>query len=227
MSLSTALSEGMARLLEVLARHPRLRRRIVAQAHRPTGPVGRVVAQMMATRPSNVERNRWAVDELAVGSTDRVLEIGFGPGVAIEALLTQVTEGDVWGIDHSAVMVRKAAHRNARAIAEGRLRLTQASVADVDETLGPLDLILAVNNLGMWPDPPTQLKRLRLMLKPGGRIAIGAQPRTPGANADAARRGADEVAALLADAGFDSIEIRQLDLDPPTMLIIGTRTGPT
>ncbi len=205
----------------------RLRRRLVAQAHRPTGPLGRVVAQIMATRPSNVARNRWAVDQLAVGPADRVLEIGFGPGVAIEALVARVTEGYVWGVDHSDVMVRKAARRNARAIAEGRLRLTQASVADVDETLAPLDLILAVNNLGIWPDPPTQLKRLQCLLRPGGRIAIGAQPRTPGADAETARRGADEVATLLADAGLDSIETRQLDLDPPMMLIIGTHTGPT
>jgi hypothetical protein len=104
--------------------------------------------------------------------------------------------------------------------------LTQASVADVDETLAPLDLILAVNNLGMWPDPPTQLKGLQHLLRPGGRIAIGAQPRSPGADAETARRRAEEVAALLADAGFDSIETRQLDLDPPMMLIIGTRTAP-
>jgi hypothetical protein len=107
------------------------------------------------------------------------------------------------------------------------LQLTQASVANVDETLAPLDLILAVNNLGMWPDPPTQLKRLHGLLGPEGRIAIGAQPRTPGADAETARRGADEVATLLADAGLDSIETRQLDLDPPMMLIIGTHTGPT
>ncbi|HSK92196.1 MAG TPA: class I SAM-dependent methyltransferase [Euzebyales bacterium] len=181
----------------------------------------------MATRPSNVERNRWAVDQLAVGPTDRVLEIGFGPGVAIEALVARVTEGQVWGVDHSDLMVRKAARRNAQAIAEGRLRLTQASVADVDATPAPLDLILAVNNLGMWPDPPTQLERLQRLLRPGGRIAIGVQPRASGADAETARRRADEVAALLADAGLDRIETRQLALDPPMMLIVGTHTDPT
>src|SRR5215211_5658345 len=96
----------------------RLRRRLVAQAHRPTGPLGRLVAQLMATRPSNVQRNRWAVEQLAIAPTDRVLEIGFGPGVALEALVARVTEGSVWGVDHSELMVRKAARRNARAIAD-------------------------------------------------------------------------------------------------------------
>lgn len=199
-----------------------IRRRLVAQAHRPTGLPGHLVAQLMATRPSNVKRNRWAVEQLAVGPTARVLEIGFGPGVALEALLDRVTEGTVYGVDHSDVMVRKAARRNARAIAEGRLRLRQASVADIDETLAPLDLILGVNTLGMWPDPPVQLRRLQRLLRPGGRIAIGIQPRTGGADAEAARRRADEIAGMLSGAGFDRIETRQLDLDPPMMLVIGT-----
>lgn len=210
-----------------MALRTRVRRRLVAQAHRPTGLLGRVVRRIMATRSSNVIRNRWAVDQLAVGPTDRVLEIGFGPGIAIEALIARATEGYVSGVDHSDLMVRMAARRNARAIAEGRLRLTNASVADVDEAPASLDLILAVNNLGMWPDPPTQLERLRRLLQPGGRIAIGSQPRGAGADAETARRGADEVAALLAAAGFDSIETRELDLDPPMMLIVGTPGGPS
>ena len=103
--------------------------------------------------------------------------------------------------------------------------MTQASVADVDDELAPLDLILAVNNLGMWPDPPAQLERLGRLLRPGGRIAIGLQPRTPGADADTARRAAEEIARLLAEVGLADIETRQLDLQPPMMLVIGTRTG--
>jgi trans-aconitate methyltransferase len=213
----------------------RLRRRVVVvlafrlglvrQFHRPSGPLGRVVGRVMATRSSNVQRNRWAVDQLAVRPTDRVLEIGFGPGVAIEALVARVTEGIVHGIDHSELMVRMAARRNAKALAEGRLRLTRASVADLDDELAPLDLILAVNNLGMWPDPPAQLERLERLLRSGGRIAIGLQPRMPGADADTARRAGEEIAGLLAEVGLADIETRQLDLQPPMVLVIGTRTG--
>ena len=200
-----------------------LRTHLVRQAHRPTGAVGRVVCWIMATRSSNVSRNRWAVEHLDVRPTDRVLEIGFGPGVAIEALADRVTEGVVFGVDHSEVMVRAASRRNAAAVAAGRVVLTTAGVDDVDEGMQPLDLVLAVNNLVMWPDPPTQLRRLSSLLRPGGRIAIGHQPRSPGADAETARRAADETAALLTGAGLDAIETLRLDLDPPMMLVIGTR----
>jgi hypothetical protein len=57
--------------------------RIVGQFHRPRGPVGHLVGWTMARRSSNRERNIWAVSLLDVQPDDRVLELGFGPGIAI------------------------------------------------------------------------------------------------------------------------------------------------
>jgi trans-aconitate methyltransferase len=199
---------------------------LVRQFHRPSGPVGHVAGWVMATRSSNVDRNRWAVEQLDVRPTDRVLEIGFGPGVAIEAFAARVTDGVVFGVDHSELMVRTARRRNTRAIAAGRVVLTTAGVDEVDDGLRPLDLVLAVNNLGMWPDPPAQLRRLHSLLRPGGRLAIGNQPRTAGADAETARRAAEETAAMLTDAGFTGLDTRRLDLDPPFLLVVGTRPDP-
>jgi trans-aconitate methyltransferase len=199
---------------------------LVRQFHRPSGPVGHVAGWVMATRSSNVDRNRWAVEQLDVRPTDRVLEIGFGPGVAIEAFAARVTEGVVFGVDHSELMVKAARRRNTRAIAAGRVVLTTAGVDEVDDGLRPIDLVLAVNNLGMWPDPPAQLRRLHSLLRPGGRLAVGNQPRTAGADAETARRAAEETAAMLTDAGFTGLDTRRLDLDPPFALVVGTRPDP-
>jgi SAM-dependent methyltransferase len=78
----------------------------------------------MARRPSNRKRNVWAVGLLEVGPGDRVLEIGFGPGLAIRELSRLATRGCVCGIDHSAEMVRQARRRNARAVRAGVLNTT-------------------------------------------------------------------------------------------------------
>src|SRR5919197_1400300 len=58
----------------------------VAQFHQPTGAVGHIAGWIMGRRSSNVARNRWAVGLLDVQPTDRVIELGCGPGVAIAAL---------------------------------------------------------------------------------------------------------------------------------------------
>jgi ubiquinone/menaquinone biosynthesis C-methylase UbiE len=169
----------------------------------------------MAHRPSNRQRSAWAVSLLEVRPTDRVLEIGFGPGVAI-AHLVRAGAGHVSGIDHSGVMLRQAAKRNAAAIRAGRVTLVRASVEQIPPALaGPFDAVLAVNSLGFWPEPARQLAELRRRLAPDGRIAVVSQPRCPGASADTSRRAARETADLLEAAGFTHLRTEFLPLGPP------------
>src|SRR4029453_3813261 len=102
---------------------------IVSQAGRPRGVAGRLEGWLFAHRPSNRQRNRWVVSLLEVQPTDRVLEVGFGPGIAIAELSPRVgPPGNVWGIDHSEVMLQQATRRNAAAIAAGRVTLTLGTV---------------------------------------------------------------------------------------------------
>jgi hypothetical protein len=49
---------------------------------------------VMAHRPSNRQRNSWVVSLLDVRPADRVLEIGFGPGLAIGELSRRVGDPD-------------------------------------------------------------------------------------------------------------------------------------
>ena len=198
-----------------------LDRDVIGQAHRPRGAAGRVTAWEMAVRPSNRQRNRWVVSLLDVQPADRVLEIGFGPGVAI-AELARAGAGHVYGIDHSEVMLRQASRRNAAAIRAGRVTLINASAERLPPALGgPFDAILAVNSLGFWPAPGERLAELRQRLAPGGRIAIVSQPRCRGATATTSRRAAAEIENLLRGAGFTQLGTESLPLDPPAVCVLG------
>src|ERR1700722_20727353 len=64
-----------------------LDRDVIGQGHHPRGAAGSVTGWVFAHRPSNRQRNRWAVSLLAVRPADQVLEIGFGPGVAVAELV--------------------------------------------------------------------------------------------------------------------------------------------
>jgi ubiquinone/menaquinone biosynthesis C-methylase UbiE len=195
---------------------------IVAQFGHPRGMAGSVAGWVMARRPSNRQRNRWVVSLLDVQPTDRVLEIGFGPGLAIAELSRRVGgAGHVYGIDLSEVMLRQATRRNAAAIQAGRVTLTRASVDQLPPSLsGPFDAILAVNSLGFWPAPTKRLEELRRRLTPGGRIALVSQPRCPGATASTSRNAARQIEALLQDAGYTKTRTEILDLDPPVVCIL-------
>ncbi len=193
---------------------------LVRQAHQPRGLLGSLEGLLFAHRPSNRQRNRWVVDLLDVRPTDRVLEVGFGPGLAIGWLARRAMRGRVYGIDHSEVMVRQASRRNATAIRAGRVELIRTSVTALPAFDEPLDAILAVNTVGMWPDPVRQLTELRGLLRPGGRIALVSQPRCPGATAETTTRAGRELTDQLDRAGFTDARPETLALDPPVACVL-------
>jgi len=217
-ALTAAAEYGVARA--GLAAVRALDHDVVGQAHRPRGLAGRVTAWEMAHRPSNRQRSRWAVSLLEVRPGDEVLEIGFGPGLAI-AELARAGAGHVYGIDHSGVMLRQAAKRNAAAIRARRVTLAEASVDRLPFD-GPFTAVLAVNSLGFWPEPARRLTELRRRLAPGGRLAVVSQPRCPGATAATTRDAARKIEDLLRGAGFTELRTETLPLDPPAACVLAS-----
>jgi ubiquinone/menaquinone biosynthesis C-methylase UbiE len=194
---------------------------VVSQFVCPRGFWGRLAGWEMALRPSNRRRNAWAVDLLSVRPTDRILEIGFGPGIAIRELSRQAKEGQVIGLDHSRAMLRQATRRNARSVRVGLVDLRVGSAEHLPDFEQPFDRVLAVNNIGMWLDPDLVLKELRRLISTGGRIAIVSQPRLPGATSETTKRLGREIAERLRLAGFVDIRSETLALSPPVVCVLG------
>lgn len=185
----------------------RLLQPLIAQFGRPTGFWGNLAGMIKAYRPSNRQRNDWTIALLDIQPQDRVLEIGFGPGVAIERVSKIALEGFVAGIDHSETMLRQARKRNVVAIQQGRVDLQLASVSNPPVFDPPFDKIFATNSFQFWPDPVVNLKQLRRLLKPGGRIAITFQPRNPGATDEDAQRAGQVMVKDLERAGFSPVRL--------------------
>jgi SAM-dependent methyltransferase len=175
----------------------------------------------MAHRASNRRRSAWAVSLLDVQGDDRVLEIGFGPGVAIKELSARAPDGYVCGIDHSAVMVRQATRRNAEAVRRGQVELRLGPVDELPDFGAPFDKVLAVNVTLFWDRPVELLRNLRRVLRMGGRIALAFQPRGPGATEEAATTTGMELLAALRDAGFSEVRLETLKLKPAVVCALG------
>jgi ubiquinone/menaquinone biosynthesis C-methylase UbiE len=193
---------------------------VVRQFGHPRGIGGRLAGWVMSHRSSNKQRNLWVVSLLDVQPTDRVLEIGFGPGLAIAELSRRATRGTIYGIDHSEVMLQQATKRNASAIRAQRVKLVRATVEQLPAIGEPLDAVFAVNSLGFWPEPAQRLVELRALLRPNGRIAIATQPRCPGATKETSAQAAREIEKLLHQAGFSQTRVETLDLNPPVVCVI-------
>jgi ubiquinone/menaquinone biosynthesis C-methylase UbiE len=203
----------------------RLRQRLIAavraQFGRPSGLWGRAAGLVMAHRSSNRKRNAWAVSLLEVRPDDRVLEVGFGPGLAILELSRIAHEGYVCGIDHSELMLRQASRRNADGIGRGVVDLRLGSVDDLPDFDALFDKILAVNAIMFWNEPDARLEGLRRLLRPGGLIAVVHQPRGPGASDETSAAKGREIAAALVRAGFSDVQVETMRLKPAVVCALG------
>ena len=194
---------------------------IKAQFGHPTGLGGRAAGLVMAHRSSNRRRNSWAVSLLNVQPDDCVLEIGFGPGLAILELSGIAHEGYVCGLDHSELMLRQASRRNAHGVRRGVVDLRVGSVDALPAFDAPFDKILAVNAHLFWAEPDARLAQLRRLLRPGGLIALAHQPRGPGASDATAAEKGREIAAALGRAGFSEVRVETLRLKPAVVCALG------
>jgi ubiquinone/menaquinone biosynthesis C-methylase UbiE len=141
---------------------------------RPKGILGRLGGIVMAR--TNQPCATWVIDLLGIQPNDRILEVGFGPGVGIELLARSVSGGYVAGVDPSEEMVEQAKARNVKAIEGGRIDLRYGSVESLPFEGSTFDKALAVNSMQVWPDAVAGLRDMRRVMKPGGRIALGFTP---------------------------------------------------
>lgn len=191
-----------------------LRGKLVHQFRQPHGVLGVLAGFVLAHRRSNVERNAWTVELLAIEPTDRVLELGFGPGISIAAASRLAPEGLIVGVDHSDAMLRMASRRNAAAIDAGRVRLIEAPLDRLPAFDVPFDKVFGVNALQFADEPAAVVRALRECMVEGGLIAITQQSRKAGATDRDSIRAAELTGELLERAGFAGMRIETLALEP-------------
>src|SRR5262245_28190592 len=92
---------------------------------RPRGLLGRLGGALMAR--TNQPMAECVIALIRVVPTDRVLEVGFGPGVGIELLSRAASAGVVAGVDPSEEMLARAKVRNADALQGRRVELRHGS----------------------------------------------------------------------------------------------------
>ncbi|HEY1362937.1 MAG TPA: class I SAM-dependent methyltransferase [Xanthobacteraceae bacterium] len=137
---------------------------------RPRGFLGRLGGVIMSR--ANRDAAAQVIKLLDVRPDDKVLEVGFGPGVGIELLLERITGGWVAGVDESQEMVRQAAARNARALRNAKADLRYGSVERLPFADEIFDKAFAINSMQVWRDIRTGLREIRRVLKPGGNVAL-------------------------------------------------------
>lgn len=116
------------------------------------------------------ERLKRVVDELGVRSTDRVLEVGCGHGVAATFVCERLVEGKLTAIDRSAKMIEAAERRNIAFISSGVAEFLVADLEALDLGERRFDLVYAVRVAPFHRDPGRARALVEPWLAPGARV---------------------------------------------------------
>jgi|SRR5579859_1557498 len=213
------------------------------QAMKPHGARGVAMGWLMGNL--NALQNRATVDALDPPPGGAVLEIGFGPGHALQMLALSRPLGLVAGIDHSELMVARARHRLRRNRGDAALDLRVGDAGDLPFPDEKFDLAFAVNSFHQWADQEGALAEMAGVLKPGGdlvlsirdfRVAgrfepppLGLARKATGADALRASGGAataKAAAEMLKDLGLQ-VRLREIVHSPrrATLLVRGRKCG--
>ena len=154
--------------------------------------------------------NALALSCLRLERDDWVLEVGFGGGGLLRALLLG-TRGEVFGADISETAIARACNRFARDVRRGRLHLYRASAESLPLPPATVTKAVSVNSLYFWPDPEAALAELARVVKPGGRLVLVFEPadelrKWPGHRFGFRLFETAEVKRLMEQAGFGPVD---------------------
>lgn len=117
-----------------------------------------------------------------------------------------------------------ATRRHRQAIRGGRVRLSLASVSALPYADASFDVAFAINSVQFWPEPVEDLKEVRRVLRPGGRLAIGVQLPTWIRSAAELERLGRAVEQQARAAGFRGVARAEREVQGmPTTRVIGRK----
>lgn len=155
-----------------------------------------------------------------VTEPEAILDAGCGGGANLARWMDRCPDARVTGLDFSPISVEESRRFNAEDIAAGRCEVVQGDVMQMPFADNSFDCVSAFETVYFWPDIARAFAEVKRVLKPGGTFFICNESDALDQRAiDACKLihgmrlyKAEELQALLEQAGFDQIKLfRQPD----------------
>jgi ubiquinone/menaquinone biosynthesis C-methylase UbiE len=156
--------------------------------------------------------NLAVIEHVSPRAGERLLDVGCGPGAALEHAVARGVE--VAGVDPSPAMVDRASRRVPGA---------EIKVGSAEAIPFPDDRFAVVINISSfhhWADPDAGLAEILRVLVPGGRVSIAERENKRNVRHGLTVEKADRLAETLLSMGYDTPEVDTIEVGRHQFLVV-------
>ena len=145
--------------------------KIFNNARKPDGFFGKIMVNGMNTG-SHAAMSEWAFAKITVPNEGELLDIGCGGGANLARMLQRSQNGQVTGIDYSAVSVNKSRSFNSEAVQQKRCTVLEGDVSKLPFANEQFQLVTAFETIYFWPDIEHCFKEVQRVMSQGAQFCI-------------------------------------------------------
>ena len=146
---------------------------LMRQVRKPSRWVGRFIVKGMNQRHAPL--TDWGVSHVKIGTQWTILDIGCGGGRTVGELANAAYGGQVYGVDCAEGSLAASRDCNRRLIADGRVHIERGTVSKLPFSDCVFDLVTAIETQYYWPNLQEDMREIRRVLKPGGKLLVIAE----------------------------------------------------
>jgi cyclopropane fatty-acyl-phospholipid synthase-like methyltransferase len=143
---------------------------IATQFKKPSGLFGIFSSNIMIK--GNKNKYERLIKDLDLQPGNKLLEIGFGPGVGINMIAKACTSCTIHGIDFSNLMYKRASKYNKEYINNGTMLLQYGDFIKTPIVGNEYDKIFCLNVVYFWNELQEPFQKVLTLLKTGGLFYI-------------------------------------------------------
>jgi len=143
---------------------------IAQQFKRPSGWFGNFSSKIMIK--GNRNKYEALIKEMDIQTNDKLLEIGYGPGLGIEMISKLCDSCTIHGVDFSKLMYNKTRSLNKLDIDNGKVVLQYGDFLNIPIAKNQYDKIFCLNVIYFWDDIEIPFEKTLTLLKSSGTFYI-------------------------------------------------------
>lgn len=158
--------------------------------------------------PGTYQHNSVGIKKIEMINNAPILDIGCGGGQTIHTLTKQNNQHEIYGIDYSQQAVETSIQKNNKAVAAGRVKISQGDVSTLPFNDGFFGTITAIQTHYFWPDLEHDISEVFRVLKAGGTFVIISEIYKINYHMNQHTKN-EEIDQLFRKAGFQTVNIHE------------------